>query len=154
GRRRHDARSFADSLRQQHEQQQRAQSLSSADVDGGRLEDGKGRATPGDAGAYAAGERAVDHARSRGHFAGQARRQHWKSLRGLKMKFAILVLAAVSMQAADSPLANAIKSGQRAAAVDLIAKKADVNAAEADGTTPLIWAASLNDADLTARLLK
>ena len=31
----------------------------------------------------------------------------------------------------------------------MIAKKsADVNAAEADGSTPLLWAANLNDADL------
>ena len=37
----------------------------------------------------------------------------------------------------------------------MIAKKsADVNAAEADGSTPLLWAANLNDADLAERLLK
>ena len=52
-------------------------------------------------------------------------------------------------------LPMAIKSGQRAAALDMIAKKsADVNAAEADGSTALLWAANLNDADLVARLLK
>ncbi len=52
-------------------------------------------------------------------------------------------------------LTDAIKSGQRAAAIDMIAKKsADVNAAEADGSTALLWAANLNDADLAARLLK
>ena len=39
--------------------------------------------------------------------------------------------------------------GERAAAIDMIAKKsADVNAAEADGSTPLLWAANLNDTDL------
>ena len=54
-----------------------------------------------------------------------------------------------------APLAGAIKSGQRSAAMDMIAKKsADVNAAEADGSTPLLWAANLNDADLASRLLK
>ena len=37
----------------------------------------------------------------------------------------------------------------------MIAKKsADVNAAEADGTTPLLWAANVNDTDLVSRLLK
>ena len=57
--------------------------------------------------------------------------------------------------AADASLAGAVKSGQRAAALDMIAKKsADVNAAEGDGTTPLLWAASLNDTDLVVRLLK
>ena len=65
-----------------------------------------------------------------------------------------------SLLAADTPvpgtpLTIAIKSGQRAAAIDMIAKKsADVNAAEADGSTPLLWAANLNDTDLVARLLK
>ena len=64
-------------------------------------------------------------------------------------------LAAVPVFAANAPLAVAIQSGQRATAVEMIAKKsADVNAAEADGTTPLIWAANLNDPDLAARLLK
>ncbi len=63
--------------------------------------------------------------------------------------------AALSMWAADAPLANAIKSGQRATAVEMIAKKsADVNAAEADGSTALLWAANLNDTDLASRLLK
>jgi uncharacterized protein len=55
----------------------------------------------------------------------------------------------------NAPLASAIEAGQRAAAVDMITKKsADVNAAAADGTTPLIWAANLNDTDLVTRLLK
>jgi ankyrin repeat protein len=54
-----------------------------------------------------------------------------------------------------TPLTVAIKSGRRAAAIDMIAKKpADLNTAEADGSTPLLWAASLNDGDLAARLLK
>jgi ankyrin repeat protein len=64
---------------------------------------------------------------------------------------------AAEVQPANGPakLVEAIKSGQRVAALDLIAKKSvDVNAAEADGTTPLIWAANLNDADLAVRLLK
>jgi uncharacterized protein len=67
----------------------------------------------------------------------------------------VAALAAIPALAGDAPLAGAIKSGQRAAAIDMIAKKAaDVNSAEADGTTPLLWAVTLNDTDLTARLLK
>jgi ankyrin repeat protein len=74
--------------------------------------------------------------------------------------FTIAALFALPMLAAEiqpqrAQLAGVIKSGQRTAAIDMIAKKsADVNAAEADGSTPLLWAANLNDADLAARLLK
>jgi len=77
------------------------------------------------------------------------------------MKILLLAaLAAVPVLAADAPapsapLAAAVKAGQRTAAIDMIAKKsADVNAAEADGSTALLWAANGNDADLVARLLK
>ncbi len=57
--------------------------------------------------------------------------------------------------AATAALPAAIKSGQRSAALEMIAKKtADVNAAEADGSTALLWAANLNDTDLALRLLK
>ena len=77
------------------------------------------------------------------------------------MKILLAVaLAAVPVFAAEitgssAPLVDALKSGQRQAAIDMIARKsADVNAAEADGSTPLLWAAHANDADLVARLLK
>jgi ankyrin repeat protein len=76
----------------------------------------------------------------------------------------ILIAAFVSLPLlaapADTPapaakLANAIKTGQRAAALDMIAKKsADVNAAEADGSTALLWAVSQNDTELAQKLLK
>jgi ankyrin repeat protein len=65
------------------------------------------------------------------------------------------LLASFAFSAPNANLVEAIKSGQRAAALEMIAKKsADVNAAEGDGSTPLLWAANLNDADLVARLLK
>jgi ankyrin repeat protein len=65
------------------------------------------------------------------------------------------LIFAADVPVAKAPLAVAIKTGQRSAALDMVAKKsADVNAAEADGSTPLLWAANLNDADLAARLLK
>ena len=74
---------------------------------------------------------------------------------GLATGMVGLIFAAGLALAKDAPLAVAIKSGQRSAAIDMIAKRsADVNAAEADGSTPLLWAANLNDADLAARLLK
>ncbi len=72
----------------------------------------------------------------------------------------VAALAAIPMLAADgpstsAPLAAAIKEGNRAAALEMIAKKsADVNAPEADGTTAILWAANGNDADLVSRLLK
>ena len=69
----------------------------------------------------------------------------------------VAMLAALPVFAAESgaPLVNAIRAGDRSAALELITKKsADVNAAEADGSTPLLWAAHANDADLVARLLK
>ena len=66
-----------------------------------------------------------------------------------------LLLAVAPTFAASLPLVDAVKSGQRAAAIDLLAKKsADVNAAEADGSTALLWAANANDTDLVSRLLK
>ncbi|MEP7353867.1 MAG: ankyrin repeat domain-containing protein [Acidobacteriota bacterium] len=65
------------------------------------------------------------------------------------------LLACASVSAASMPLIDAIKTGQHAAAVDVITKKsADVNLAEADGSTALLWAANQNDADLVARLVK
>ena len=64
-------------------------------------------------------------------------------------------LAATPVLPADAQLAGAIKSGQRPAAIEMITKKAaDVNAAEPDGTTPLLWAATLNDTELVIRLIK
>src|SRR4051812_20286340 len=71
------------------------------------------------------------------------------------MKFVLfMALVIAPVFAADASVAEAIKSRQRAAALDLIGKKTDVNAAEADGSTALLWAASMDDTDLVARLLK
>ena len=68
--------------------------------------------------------------------------------------FAFVALITVPAYAADITLIEAIKTGQRAAAIELLAKKADVNAAEADGSTALLWAVSVDDADLVARLVR
>jgi ankyrin repeat protein len=55
---------------------------------------------------------------------------------------------------AAAPLVDAVKSGDKAAAIALIERRADVNAAEADGTTALHWAVHQNDLDLATRLLR
>ena len=55
---------------------------------------------------------------------------------------------------ADSPLSDAIQRGQRDVALDLLAKGADVNAAQRDGSTPLHWAAYKLDTELVQQLLR
>jgi ankyrin repeat protein len=55
-------------------------------------------------------------------------------------------------QAQTSPLLDAVKKGDKAAIRAVLAKHADVNAAEPDGTTPLHVAAQANDL-VTAELL-
>lgn len=54
---------------------------------------------------------------------------------------------------ADSPLADALGRGQRDVALELIADGADVNAAQADGTTPLHWATYKLDKEIVQTLL-
>lgn len=66
------------------------------------------------------------------------------------MLSSILILAL----AAAAPLVDAVKSGDRAAAMTLIAQRADVNAPEVDGTTPLHWAVHHGDLELTQRLIR
>jgi ankyrin repeat protein len=54
----------------------------------------------------------------------------------------------------DSSLTDAIKNSDRAAIKALLAKHVDVNTAEADGTTPLHWAAEKEDLETVKLLLK
>jgi uncharacterized protein len=55
---------------------------------------------------------------------------------------------------AQSPIANLIQNGERAAALEAIhAPGADVNATQGDGTTPLHWAVYKVDGELVAELL-
>jgi ankyrin repeat protein len=68
---------------------------------------------------------------------------------------AVLVALAGTAVAAERPaLVEAAKNGDRAAIRALIQKKADVNAADADGTTALHWAAYRDDLDSVDLLLK
>ncbi|HEX5111122.1 MAG TPA: ankyrin repeat domain-containing protein [Vicinamibacterales bacterium] len=66
------------------------------------------------------------------------------------MTSSILVL----LLAAAPPLVDAVKSGDRTAALALIERKVDVNAAEPDGTTALHWAVQRDDLELVDRLLR
>ncbi len=65
---------------------------------------------------------------------------------------AVVVLGA-SVAAAETPLAAAVQRGDVAAVRALVARRVNVNAAEADGTTPLFWAAEAGDAELVRMLL-
>ena len=60
---------------------------------------------------------------------------------------AALMLAAASIDlfAAAPPLVEAVKEGQIETVRALLAKRVDPNAAEADGTTALHWAAHLDN---------
>jgi ankyrin repeat protein len=69
---------------------------------------------------------------------------------------ALTALCGVSLGAANAvpPLVEAVKAGNRSAALALIAKRVNVNTAEADGTTALHWAVHHDDVDLVERLIK
>ena len=68
---------------------------------------------------------------------------------------AIAVFAASSIAAAaENPLLEAAERGNRAAALQLLAKGADPNAAGPDGTTAIMLAASNDDLDLVRALIK
>jgi ankyrin repeat protein len=64
-----------------------------------------------------------------------------------------VLLVSMIRAGGDSPVANAVKSGDLAALRKLIASRADVNAASGDGSTPLLWAAYNSDAEMTQTLI-
>jgi uncharacterized protein len=59
----------------------------------------------------------------------------------------------VMLLAATTPLVEASRTGDAAAARALLEQRVDVNAADADGTTALHWAAHRGDVELVQRLL-
>jgi ankyrin repeat protein len=65
---------------------------------------------------------------------------------------ACLLLAPLISQA-QSELADSIQNGRLTAALELMTEGTDVNAAQADGTTPLHWATYRLDRGLVERLL-
>src|SRR5437763_4466152 len=74
--------------------------------------------------------------------------------RGTLAGLATLVLSAVSLRAATSEVADAVMRGQKAQVESLLGKKADVNAAQSDGTTALDWAVRSDNIEMVEALLK
>lgn len=69
-------------------------------------------------------------------------------------RIAALSLLACTTAFAESPLADLIEAGDTRGALELINSGADVNAAQNDGSTPLLWAVYQVNADLVAALLR
>ncbi|HEV3333018.1 MAG TPA: ankyrin repeat domain-containing protein [Bryobacteraceae bacterium] len=70
--------------------------------------------------------------------------------------FIALCAPAVAAEAigGTSPLVDAVRTGDRQAAIALINQHADMNAPAPDGSRALLWAAHNNDADMVNRLLR
>jgi uncharacterized protein len=71
----------------------------------------------------------------------------------MRLAISLVTLTAFCACAAESPVADAAKKGDRAAVRLLIAAHSDVNVPQVDGTTALHWAAYLDDVDMTKLLL-
>jgi len=74
--------------------------------------------------------------------------------RGWFLGLALLVVTAVSVEAADSPVADAAKRRDGQAVRALLKSGADVSAPQADGATALHWAAHWDDGETAAMLLQ
>jgi ankyrin repeat protein len=66
---------------------------------------------------------------------------------------AFVVLSSGAFAAAPPPIVKAAKDGDAVTVRTLLARHADVNAAEADGTTALLWAVQHNDGEMAGALL-
>jgi ankyrin repeat protein len=66
----------------------------------------------------------------------------------------VVSLAAMIATAAETTLIDAAESGNRAAALQLLAKGANPNTPGPDGTTAVMWAAANDDVDLVRALIK
>jgi ankyrin repeat protein len=80
-----------------------------------------------------------------------------RSVRGLTAWLAAAVLSVVSLGASDGRnvrLIDAVKDGDRDAVRALLRQPLDVNAAEPDGTTPLLVAAQHDDLDTVQALIR
>jgi uncharacterized protein len=79
------------------------------------------------------------------------------SKRKLRQSLAVLVLSlglGSPAQAASARLVDAIKNDDKQAIRALLQDRAEVQAQEPDGTTPLHWAAYVNDAETTEALVR
>jgi ankyrin repeat protein len=65
----------------------------------------------------------------------------------------IAVLTSTAVITADAALLDAVESGNRATALELLEQGTDVQARGADGSTALMWAAYHGDAELVRRLI-
>ncbi len=81
--------------------------------------------------------------------------QNWR-VAGTRLVAAIAMLVAASSIAiaAEATLLDAAERGDRAAALQLLAKGANPNAPGPDGTTAIMWAASNGDLELVRALIK
>src|SRR5205823_8710328 len=80
------------------------------------------------------------------------RRQHMH-MRRVAGCCMVTLLSVASLYAASADLADAVMKGNKAAVRALLQKKADVNAAQSDGTTALHWAARLDDLEMADLLI-
>jgi ankyrin repeat protein len=68
--------------------------------------------------------------------------------------FGLVLAFAAGAAAAQGALIDAARNGDHAAAMGLLAERADPSQPESDGTTPLHWAVHHDDAELVRRLLE
>ena len=68
--------------------------------------------------------------------------------------FAMALVIGTVLHAADTRLADAVEARQKDTVRSLIAQKADVNAAQSDGTTALHWAVREDDAEMVDLLMR
>ena len=76
-----------------------------------------------------------------------------KRMRAVAAALSGAALLAAPVTHAASPLADLLQQGRIAEAARLLDDGADVNAAQSDGSTPLLWAVYRQDAALVERLL-
>lgn len=75
-------------------------------------------------------------------------------MKTLLRSFAVALLAALTVLATEAPLADAVERSDMPALRKLIAARSDVNVAQADGSTPLHWAAYNDDLEAARLLVK
>lgn len=73
---------------------------------------------------------------------------------GVAVALALYSMAPLGAAAAESPLIEAVKSGDRAKVRSLLRERAPVNLAEPDGTTALHWAVRADDRETTQLLIQ
>ena len=75
-------------------------------------------------------------------------------MRLLAAFFVLALTASAATLASNAKLVDAIKTGDKPAALSLLQQKADVNAPEPDGTTAIMWAVRQDDLAMADRLIR